>query len=91
MEFLELGSLNNYLKTKYEQNIRDLPFLKFAIDIAEGMVFLASKSIIHRDLAARNILVKSENEVKISDFGLSHIVENDIYKLQSDRPIPIKW
>ena len=62
MEYLELGSLSNYLNRKYENNQLELPFIKFATDIAEGLVFLASKSIIHRDLAARNILVKSESE-----------------------------
>ena len=91
MEYLELGSLSDYLKRKYEENQLELPFTKFATDIAEGLVFLASKSIIHRDLAARNILVKSETEVKISDFGLSHIVEDDLYRLKSNRPIPLKW
>lgn len=91
MEFLELGDLKTWLSTKCGENELELPFIKFATDICEGLVFLASKSIIHRDLAARNILVKSETEVKISDFGLSHIVEDDIYKLKSNRPIPLRW
>jgi len=90
MEYLELGSLNSYLNAKFEQN-QDPPLIKFATDIAEGLVFLSAQGIIHRDLAARNILVKSENEVKISDFGLSHLVPDDYYKLRSDRMIPIRW
>lgn len=91
MEYLELGAFDNYLQGKFESNDFALPFIKFAMDIAEGLVFLASKNIIHRDLATRNILVKSDTEVKIADFGLSHILDEDYYRLQSSRAIPMKW
>lgn len=93
MEYLEFGALNTYLIKKYTDNQFELPFIKYAIDIADGLVFLAKLNIIHRDLAARNILMKSETEVKISDFGLSHFIKKneDYYKLQSERPIPLKW
>ena len=45
------------------------------MDVAAGLEYLHSKTIVHRDLALRNILVmKLSNEkaynVKISDFGL---------------------
>lgn len=91
MEYLELGALNSYLHDKFATAELALPFIKFATDICEGLVFLASRNIIHRDLAARNILVKSPTEVKIADFGLSHIVEEGFYSLKSSRPIPVKW
>ena len=35
------------------------------------MAYLESKGCIHRDLAARNCLVGDNDEVKISDFGMS--------------------
>jgi tyrosine-protein kinase Fer len=35
------------------------------------MQYLESKNCIHRDLAARNCLVGENNNVKISDFGMS--------------------
>lgn len=40
-------------------------------DVALGMAYLASNSVVHRDLAARNCLVDDQYRVKIGDFGLT--------------------
>lgn len=43
------------------------------------------------DLAARNVLLTSEKEAKISDFGLSRRMQNYTYtKTKNDR-LPWKW
>lgn len=43
------------------------------------MAYLESKNFIHRDLAARNILVGENNIVKVADFGLARILDNEEY------------
>ncbi|NWU54335.1 EPHA2 protein, partial [Dromas ardeola] len=61
--------------------------------IAAGMKYLANMNYVHRDLAARNILVNSNLVCKVSDFGLSRVLEDDpeATYTTSGGKIPIRW
>ena len=92
MELMPGGNFLHYLqKEGVNQTLYQL--LKFSLDAAQGMAYLASCNIIHRDLAARNCMIGEQYQVlKISDFRLSREAKEGFLPLTSDeRYIPIKW
>ena len=53
---------------------------------------MASQNLVHRDLAARNVLVGNDKIVKISDFGLTRKVSEDlVYMANTGRKVPLRW
>ncbi|PIO57526.1 hypothetical protein TELCIR_21060, partial [Teladorsagia circumcincta] len=74
MELVDGGSLDSILRKKAD----DIPLndlLRYAFGAAKGLEYLHDNDCIHRDVAARNCLVNGD-DVKISDFGLSHSLSN---------------
>ncbi|XP_046708701.1 tyrosine-protein kinase JAK1-like isoform X2 [Silurus meridionalis] len=92
MEYLPAGSLKEYLpRNKAQTNQERL--LLYAIQICQGMDYLASQNYIHRDLAARNVLVESEMLVKIGDFGLTKSIKDneEYYTVREEQDSPVYW
>ncbi|KAJ0969091.1 hypothetical protein J5N97_021968 [Dioscorea zingiberensis] len=72
-EFMVKGSLENHL---FRRNSAPLSWsirLKIALGAARGLAFLhaSEKQIIYRDFKASNILLDSNYNPKLSDFGLA--------------------
>ncbi|XP_066917660.1 receptor tyrosine-protein kinase erbB-4-like isoform X2 [Clytia hemisphaerica] len=90
-EFAPYGSLLDRLRSKEISCVATLS--QFAAQISSGMVYLHSRNLVHRDLSARNILVTGKKQVKISDFGLSKVL-NDTqteWVMDSSESLPMRW
>lgn len=70
-------------------------FVRMSSEVAEGINYLHNNDCIHRDVGARNCWIGSDGAVKISNFGMSRIVdEGGIYRTNEfDRTqvAPMKW
>uniref|UniRef100_A0A8C2KL28 receptor protein-tyrosine kinase n=1 Tax=Cyprinus carpio TaxID=7962 RepID=A0A8C2KL28_CYPCA len=91
-EYMENGSLDTFLK-KNDGQFTVIQLVGMLRGIASGMRYLSEMGYVHRDLAARNILVNSNLVCKVSDFGLSRVLEDDPEAAYTTRggKIPIRW
>ncbi|KAK3773795.1 hypothetical protein RRG08_011004 [Elysia crispata] len=90
-ELMVNGSLLDFLHSDKGKELKLPHILEMNEQIAEGMCYLESQNNIHRDLRAANILVGEHYDVKIADFGLARIVEDEVYGGSQNTKFPIKW
>uniref|UniRef100_A0A914Y7S5 Tyrosine-protein kinase n=1 Tax=Panagrolaimus superbus TaxID=310955 RepID=A0A914Y7S5_9BILA len=88
LEFASGGSLQSKLKNT--SDVSNDQLLNYCKDGARGMCYLAGRQVIHRDIAARNCLLGKNDELKISDFGLS-VADRSLIKLEKLKSMPVKW
>jgi len=96
LPFMKNGDLRNYLfNARSSGQVKQftlLRLLRFGLDVAEGMRYLASKNVIHRDLAARNCMLDENLSAVVSDFGLSkQIYSQNYYRQTHIKKMPVKW
>ncbi|XP_060012457.1 ephrin type-A receptor 1 isoform X5 [Lagenorhynchus albirostris] len=90
-EFMQNGALDAFLREREDQLVPG-QLVAMLQGIASGMNYLSDHSYVHRDLAARNILVSQNLCCKVSDFGLTRLLDNfdGTYETQGGK-IPIRW
>ncbi|XP_037039438.1 insulin-like receptor isoform X2 [Bradysia coprophila] len=102
MELMKYGDLKGYLRShRADADVGVTPIaqpptlkrvLQMALEIADGMAYLAAKKFVHRDLAARNCMVAYDLTVKIGDFGMTRdIYETDYYRKGTKGLLPVRW
>jgi serine/threonine protein kinase/tetratricopeptide (TPR) repeat protein len=79
MQLLEGQTLQERIESASQQKkpLSRNEVLDLALQIAAGLEAAHAKSIIHRDIKPANIFITNRGEVKILDFGLAKIVEQD--------------
>lgn len=78
MEFVEGSNLQDILR----EDERPLPLgqaLDIAIQICSGLAFAHANHTVHRDIKPANILIGSQGDVKLVDFGLAEVLGTNSY------------
>ena len=80
-EYMSNGSLDRWVFQKNcEMLLNWLQRKKIIIDVARGLTYLhdeCRQTIVHLDIKPHNILLDENFNAKISDFGLSKLVDHD--------------
>ncbi|XP_059064151.1 putative receptor protein kinase ZmPK1 [Cryptomeria japonica] len=80
-EYVEKGSLDNYLFTHDSSRVLDWTNqFQIAVDTARGLAYLHKEClewIFHCDIKPENILLDEHFHAKVSDFGLSKLVDKE--------------
>ena len=61
--------------------------IEILIGLLEAVMYLHRRGIIHRDLKPGNVLVTTEGQLKVTDFGLAFSQNPADHSLSNDRPL----
>ena len=80
MEYCKYGDLRNFLKKRPLKEEKAKIIFK---ELISGLKYLYEMNICHRDLKPQNILLDENYTIKISDFGLARLNDNNHLMEQS--------
>ena len=75
MEYINGGNLFSFVKKRRKLSEKMAKFLFRQIIL--GIQHIHSKKVVHRDIKLENILIDFDNNVKICDFGIGKVLENE--------------
>jgi len=71
MELMDGGCLADILARHGEIYLSETQIARIAVDALEAVAYLHSLSFIHRDMKSDNILLNTNGDIKVADFGFS--------------------
>ncbi|KAF8552984.1 hypothetical protein OG21DRAFT_1604384 [Imleria badia] len=71
--WVENGPLTSYLEDR-QDSLSVIEILGLLNNVASGLQYLHSRSVVHGDLSGSNVLIRENGRAYISDFGLSMLL-----------------
>jgi serine/threonine protein kinase len=81
IEYIDGKSVQDWLDELGQLSIADA--VHIAVVCAEALRHAHSKNMVHRDVKPDNILLNSKGVVKVADFGLAKVMDEDVSMTQS--------
>ena len=75
LELMDLGSLQDWLRYIPKTGVEERIIGNICLQIAQGLAYLHAHRQVHRDVKPGNVLLNSHGEVKLSDFGISKLLD----------------
>ena len=69
MEYVEGITLKTYIEKKGQLSFKEA--VSIAIQVGRGIEAAHNKNIVHRDIKPQNIMISTEGQVKVTDFGIA--------------------
>lgn len=97
LEICEHGTLLDHVQSPEEPGLDATRLLSYCHDVGRALTYLSARKIVHRDVAARNVLLDSALNCKLSDFGMSVVLNTDDSEYASSYvrikggEAPIRW
>ncbi len=74
MEYIEGRNLHEFLEDEPPGQDQ---VLGWAVELSEALAAIHSCGLVHRDLKPQNVMITKDGHVKVMDFGLARVYENE--------------
>ena len=89
MEYIDGDNLQRWLRKLERFSVPDAVLL--TLTIARALDYAHTQGIIHRDLKPENILITKSGEIKIADFGMVKIDDDEMGLTQTGHAMGTPW
>lgn len=80
-EYIDGMTLKDYIRTCSPIPVEEI--VKLSQQILHGVKHAHERGVVHKDLKTQNILLDEHKNVKITDFGIADIIDEDVTRTQS--------
>ncbi len=80
-EYVEGITLKEYIEKS--SKIGTTEAKNIILQVLKGLEHAHENKIVHKDIKGQNILISTDNKIKITDFGIADILEDEMTKTQS--------